>query len=150
MKHRGSPNTGVDHVLAEVLRDFEPVSAVVGEVTLVDLGMQTVDVHAAGAQHLDLMDERELWWDPRTDTEAPLILIVHHCRRRIAADADHEEMKVQLADYLQDIVIDETGKAWPIVADESGVSVLSPTVEQGVGVWAGASGLCRRIGQLWA
>lgn len=62
-------------------------------------------------------------------------------------DPDNDALTM-LADFAQDVVIDETGKSWPDVDHGGQVVHLDPAVVDGEVRWAHRSGIIREIGSL--
>ncbi|MDR2381275.1 MAG: hypothetical protein LBE08_08920 [Bifidobacteriaceae bacterium] len=122
-----------------VLADFVPVRQWLPPLELVDLNRPN-----------ELPPNLGAWIASPEPGEAQVLLIVGDNRRRIEFGPDLVRAKVSFADYLQDEVIDRSGRPWPEVVVNGQTVVLTPRAEGGQAMWMGQDGVARPVGELWA
>jgi hypothetical protein len=135
----------IDDWLASILRDFSSTVVEAANVRLINLaevaGSATVDVPDVGS-----------WVDPDDPDSPSLLLVVGRNVTAIAGskEGSAEAAAVEIASYLQDIVMDDLNRPWPQIQRQGSLVVLEPKLDDsGMPVWAGR-GLARAFGELYS
>jgi hypothetical protein len=124
--------------LASILRDFSSTAVDTADVRLINLA------EVAGGGTVDFPDVAS-WVDPADPDSPGLLLVVGRNATVIAGskEGSAEAAAVEIASYLQDIVMDDLNQPWPQVQLQGGTIVLEPRLDDsGVPVWAGRGVIC--------
>ena len=135
----------VDDWLSSILRDFSSTVVETVNVRLINLA------EVAGGATVDFPDVGS-WVDPDDPDSPGLILVVGKNATAIAGlkEGSAEAAAVEIASYLQDIVMDDLNRPWPQIQLQGSAVVLEPKLDDsGIPVWAGHGLICA-FGELYS
>jgi hypothetical protein len=128
----------IDDWLTSILQDFSSTAVAAADVRLINLAELT------GGGTVDFPDAAS-WVDPADPDSPGLLLVVGSNATSIAGpkEVSAEAAAVEIASYLQDIVMDDLNRPWPQVQLRGSMIVLEPRLDDsGVPVWAGRGVMC--------